>query len=127
TEKAAAIVEVCGVHHECAAFPVPNGIAEPEPHTWRKVRLAVQTNDSRIVNHFDVDHHFVASLDDLIITVVDIRNHRRHSSGKDDALVLKTKVIRASRMTEQLQAAALFGGSGWQKVGNLSVGRIGDD
>ena len=48
---------------------------------------------------------------DLIIAVVDIRNHRRHGGGKDNALVLQTEIRARRPDAEQLLAAALFGGS----------------
>src|SRR5271165_3627453 len=100
---------------------MPHGIAQPKPYIRRQVRAAVQMNDSRIVDHLDVNHQRIFGLDDLVIAVVGIRSHRRHGGYKDKAAILKPQIPRAFRVPKQFLAAMLFGGGGWRESRDPAV------
>ena len=125
--EAAAVVEVRRVHHERGAGPVTDRIAQPQPDIGWKMRTAVQTNDSGVVDHLRVHDECIPGLHDLVVAVVGIRKHGRPGGEERQTLILKTRILGARGVLHRVDTAALGVGSRGREGGNAAIGRVGDD
>ena len=91
------------------------------------MRAAVHADDPRVVNHLHVHDECIPGLEDLVVAVVGIRQHRRPGGEKREALILKTQILGVLRAFDAVQPAPLDGGGRWCERRNASIGRVGDD
>ncbi len=57
------------------------------------MRPAIHVNDSRVVVHLRVDEHGVWRLNDLVVAVIGIRQHRWPCRGKRQAPILQPEIV----------------------------------
>ena len=69
--------DVPGFDDECVTLPVPTPAADPLADIRRHVRTTVQRDDSRVVDHLEVERHVVRRLEDHEVVVVERWQHRR--------------------------------------------------
>ena len=76
------IGEVCCIHDERIAFPVPARVTEPQTHTCVQMWTPVDGNNAGFVDHFIKNDHLPGTLNDLYIAVVcDAGNSRKALSN----------------------------------------------
>ena len=71
------------------------------------MRAAIEPDDSRFVDHFRLHHDRITGLDDLIVAVVTVGDHRRHGGWKEQAAILESHIGRRGRIVEVFQAIPL--------------------
>ena len=91
------------------------------------MRTAVQVNDSRVVDHLGVHQNGVPGLNDLVVAVVGIRQHRRPGGERTPDTDPEGPDPGRSRALHRLDTPALDLGSRGRERGNAAVGRVGDD
>ena len=63
-------------------------------------------NDAGVVNHLYVDEDGIFCLNDLIVAVVGIRQHRRCGRQEHQTLILQSRVFGALRVPLRLDPGA---------------------
>ena len=91
------------------------------------MRTAIQMNDPRVVDHFRVDDDGVLGLNDLVVAVVGIRQHRRTGREERQAAILKPEILGVLEAPLPLETTAADFGSRRRERGNTAVSRVGHD
>jgi hypothetical protein len=86
-------VEIRCLDNERVAVPMAARIASPLPDISRDVRPDVQRNDASVMRHLEQDHHVTRRLNNLVIAVVPLRQHRRSGALKDDATIVEVVAL----------------------------------
>ena len=69
----------------------------------------------------------IAGLNDLVVAVVGIRQHRRPRRQERQALILQPEIFGVFEPLQPLETATLDLGSRRRQRGDATVGRLGDD
>ena len=80
------VVEPLGLDDQRVALPAAAAVAQPLAHAVGHMRAVVERNDARLVDHLQQQHHVVRRLEDLVVRVVDVRNHGDGQRAGDAAL-----------------------------------------
>ena len=124
---AVAVGKVRGLDHERVAFPAADRIAQPLPDRGWEVRPTVEVDDARVVDHLGVDDEGVRRLNELIVAVVRIRQHRRARSRERQTPILQAEVFRMLEALQSLQALASDLSGGWRQRRDAAIRWIGHD
>ena len=119
-------IEVGGFDDERVAFPTADRVAHPGRDVVGQV-LALEADHSRVVDHLDEDHDVIGRLHDLVVVVVDVRQHRRaarraeaHEAAFAQGATLRP--IESQRRARGLKGFEPFGG-----IRHLAVRWIDDE
>jgi hypothetical protein len=87
--------------HEGIAFPVSPGVAHPLMDI--PMRASVQRTDANVVDHLGVNYDMIVSLNDLVVIIVGVGQHRRSAVNRRDAPLKSSQVLRAVEIMKSVQ------------------------
>ena len=121
-------LEVARLDDERVALEPAARVADPLRDGRRSVRPAVERDDARLVVHLDEDHDVIGRLEDAVVVVVRLGQHRRRGAEHDAAL--REPAIRrpVGRVRGHVGGALLDGGLRRRRQrGDAAVARLDDE